>query len=37
VKLLPDLNIADCIAERRFDFPENGELAIELGLKREEK
>ena len=33
VKLLPDLTIADCLAEQRFDFPENGELAAELGLE----
>jgi tRNA C32,U32 (ribose-2'-O)-methylase TrmJ len=32
VKLLPDLTIADCLAEQRFDFPENAELAAELGL-----
>lgn len=32
VKLSPDLTISDCLAERRFDFPENGELAAELGL-----
>jgi tRNA(Leu) C34 or U34 (ribose-2'-O)-methylase TrmL len=32
MKLSPDLTIADCLAERRFDFPENSELADELGL-----
>lgn len=31
-KLHPDLTISDCLAERRFDFPENSELAAELGL-----
>ena len=32
VKVQPDLTIAECLAERRFDFPENVELATELGL-----
>ena len=32
VKSNPDLTIADCLAERRLDFPENVELATELGL-----
>jgi tRNA(Leu) C34 or U34 (ribose-2'-O)-methylase TrmL len=31
-KLHPNLTIQDCIEERRFDFPENVELAEELGL-----
>jgi tRNA(Leu) C34 or U34 (ribose-2'-O)-methylase TrmL len=32
VKTQPDLTISECLAERRFDFPENVELATELGL-----
>jgi tRNA(Leu) C34 or U34 (ribose-2'-O)-methylase TrmL len=32
MKLSPNLTIADCLAERRFDFPENAELAAEIGL-----
>lgn len=32
-KASPNLTIADAIAERRFDFPENSELADELGLE----
>jgi len=31
-KLYPDLTIQECLAEQRFDFPENTDLAIELGL-----
>jgi tRNA(Leu) C34 or U34 (ribose-2'-O)-methylase TrmL len=33
VKMAPDMTIADALAERRFDFPENSELADELGLE----
>ena len=32
VKTFPNFTIADCLAERRFDFPENDVLATELGL-----
>jgi tRNA(Leu) C34 or U34 (ribose-2'-O)-methylase TrmL len=32
MKLSPNLTITDCLAERRFDFPENAELAAEIGL-----
>jgi len=32
VKQSPNLTIADCLAEQRFDFPENNELAAELEL-----
>ncbi len=32
VKANPGLTIADCLQERRFDFPENTDLAKELGL-----
>ena len=32
MKMLPDLTIEDCLSERRFDFPENTDLAKELGL-----
>lgn len=33
VKAAPDITITDCLAEQRFDFPENGELAEQLGLQ----
>ena len=32
VKAFPDLTISDCLQERRFDFPENTDLAAEIGL-----
>lgn len=31
-KLSPDLTIQECLSERRFDFPENTDLAVELDL-----
>lgn len=33
VKQKPDITISECLAERRFDFPENNEIAVQLGLQ----
>lgn len=32
LKSSPNITISECLAERRFDFPENDELATVLGL-----